>query len=155
MVHTKSKILRAGGSAGCIVIAPPAGTLKVVGQSVAVVISLTVDPVAEMRRYLEIAQAALTALARLLEQHVNVESSDKPLTLMQRSGRKSPSVIDLKPTTEDIAKAYPPGATPPFKEVMGKMKAHWPDLTRDVARRALKTFAPQLRGRRGYKTKSR
>jgi hypothetical protein len=56
----------------------------------------------------------------------------------------------LKAATEAIAKLYPPGARPTFKEFQNALQARLPGVTRAQARAAL-DYAPQLRGRRGYR----
>jgi hypothetical protein len=69
--------------------------------------------------------------------------------------RKQLSRIAVRDVTLEIAAEYSPGAKPPFDEFWEKLKNRLgPEVTRQVARDALKSFAPQLLGRRGYRSKT-
>jgi len=66
------------------------------------------------------------------------------------------SKADLEAAMQEIERTYPPDAQPPFEEIFVALRARLPDLPRDVARKALRDYAPRLRGRRGRpSTKSR
>jgi hypothetical protein len=53
-----------------------------------------------------------------------------------------------------IARQYPPGARPAFAEVWQALKVRLGDVSRQQARDAIADYAPWLRGRRGYHSKS-
>jgi hypothetical protein len=68
--------------------------------------------------------------------------------------RVQPSEADLKRAMQDIAQPYEGKPPPVFDDVWTALKARWPDFPRDEARRALASYAPQLKRSPG-KTKSR
>jgi hypothetical protein len=83
----------------------------------------------------------------------DAEAWHVPTRPAKKSWQKPPSQADLKDEMEQIACTYPAGATPSADEIWDKLKVRWPELTRAVARQALKDYAPQLIGRRGYRPK--
>jgi hypothetical protein len=71
---------------------------------------------------------------------------------MKKAWREKPSPTTLKDATETIAKGFPRGTRLSFKEFWIAMDGLIPGVTRADARKAMKDYAPQLCGRRGYRS---
>ena len=79
-----------------------------------------------------------------------------PAEPVKKSWRERPSKEALQTAMEEIAKTYPADTRPSFKEIWDALKGRLgPDLPRQDALAALKDHAPQLRGRRGYRSKGK
>jgi hypothetical protein len=86
------------------------------------------------------------------DEFIDVRVRHAPAAPVKRAWRESPSRGALKNAAEDVAQRYPHGAKPSFKEFWGALKKLIPGVTRTDAQTALKDYAPQLRGRRGYRS---
>jgi hypothetical protein len=86
------------------------------------------------------------------DEFISVRVRLAPAVPVKKAWRKSPTNAELKAAAEALAETYPPGAQPSFNDFSTALKAYLgqPDLPRADARRAL-NYAPQLRGRRGYR----
>jgi hypothetical protein len=80
-----------------------------------------------------------------------------PAAAIKPSWRDRPDEKALENEMRDIAQSYEGKPLPSFDVVWTKLKACWPDFPRDEARRALASYAAQLKRKPGQtlKTKSR
>jgi hypothetical protein len=95
-------------------------------------------------------------LSRLIhsghDQFIDVRIQRAPAETIKKAWREKPPTKALKDAMEHVAQQYPPGAHPPFDEVWSALKKLIPGVPRADARAALKDYAPQLLGRRGYRS---
>jgi hypothetical protein len=76
-----------------------------------------------------------------------------PTASIKASWRDRVPEAALKSAMEEIAKSYEDKPLPTFNDVWSKLKDRWPDIPRDAARHALKTYAPQLIRKPGQTSK--
>jgi hypothetical protein len=82
---------------------------------------------------------------------VRVRRAPDPVEPAQR--RKRPSRAELKAAMEEIAREAARAPAPTEQEVWNGLKARLGQVSRQDARGAIAKYAPQLRGRRGYRSK--
>jgi hypothetical protein len=86
---------------------------------------------------------------------IDVRVRRVPAEPVKKAWRGRPDKAAVKDAMKAVAKAYPLDAQPPFSEIQNKLEKILPEVTRKVARDALKQYAPHLVGRRGYRSKSK
>jgi len=90
-----------------------------------------------------------------VDEFIDVRVRQAPAEPVKAAWREPLSELELKAAVEEVARAYPSGARPSLdEEVLPALKARLrrSDLPRQVARDALKNYAPQLKGHRGYRS---
>jgi hypothetical protein len=86
---------------------------------------------------------------------IDVRVRRAPAEPVKKAWRWRPDNAAVRGAMKKVAQTYPPDARPSFDEIWDRLKALLPGVTRDVARKALKQYAPQLVGRPGYRSKSK
>ena len=86
---------------------------------------------------------------------IDVRVRRVPAEPVKKAWRGRPNKAAVKAAMGQVAQTYPPDAKPPFPEIQDKLEKLLPGVTREVARDALKQYAPHLAGRRGYRSKSK
>jgi len=88
------------------------------------------------------------------DEFIAVQVRRAPAEPVKDTWRARPSRADIQAAMETTAQTYPPGATPSFQDIWNALKERLacPDLPRQVARDALRDYAPQLRGQRGRRS---
>jgi hypothetical protein len=86
---------------------------------------------------------------------INVRVRRAPAEPVKKAWRKRPNKAAVRDSMKQVAQTYPLDAQPPFSEIWDRLKELSPGVTREVAREALKQYAPHLVGRRGYRSKSK
>lgn len=92
-----------------------------------------------------------------VDEFFDVRIRHQPLELVKKTWRwrEHPSQDAFKAAVEDMARTCSQGAKPSEPEILKGLKARLgPGVTRQMARDAVRDFAPHLRGRRGYRSKS-
>ena len=86
------------------------------------------------------------------DEFIEVRIRHAPAEPVKKTWRKPVTEAELKEAAEKVARTYPAGAHPSFREFWDKLKKDLPRATRNDAHNALTNYAPQLRGRRGYRS---
>ena len=73
-----------------------------------------------------------------------------PTEPTKKTWHKRPPEADIEAAIKNIAQQYPPGAQPGVDVIRAALKVRLGWISRDDTREAIKQYAPQLRGRRGY-----
>ncbi|MBR0730351.1 hypothetical protein JQ595_16490 [Bradyrhizobium japonicum] len=85
------------------------------------------------------------------DEFLEVRVRRAPAGPVRKRWRKSPAKGDLKSAMGEIAKISPDGVG--LDKVWNALKGYFPEITRQQAQNAIKAYAPQLKGRRGYRAK--